>query len=90
MPLLPLRPYSALQTILLSDLVGCDSPLQVVMDVGPLFKFEVRQMAITICSGLSRLTQFKFKEKCAKTANTITLSAEGCHTQLDRQHLEGR
>jgi hypothetical protein len=57
MPLLPLGPSCALQTILLSDLVGFDRPLQVEMDVGPFFKFEVRQTTITICSGLSRLTQ---------------------------------
>jgi hypothetical protein len=31
-PLMPLGPSCLLQTILLSDLVGCDSPLQIVMD----------------------------------------------------------
>ncbi len=31
-PLLPLEPSCPLQTILLSDLVRCDSPLELVMD----------------------------------------------------------
>ncbi len=33
MPFLPLGPSCPLQTILLSDLVGCGSPLQIVMAV---------------------------------------------------------
>ncbi len=46
-PLLPLGPSCPLQTILLSDLVGCGSPLQIVMAVGALFlNFEARQTAI--------------------------------------------
>jgi hypothetical protein len=34
-PFLPLGRSCPLQTILLSDLVGCDSPLQIVMAVCP-------------------------------------------------------
>jgi hypothetical protein len=30
-PLMPLGPSCFLQTILLSDLVGCDSPLRIIM-----------------------------------------------------------
>jgi hypothetical protein len=53
-PVLPLGP-----SILLSNLEGCDSPpLQIVMAIRRTFlKFEARQTAITICSGLSCLTQ---------------------------------
>jgi hypothetical protein len=47
-----------MQTILLSDLVGCDSPLQIVMAVCALvFTFEVRQTAVIVSNGLSLLTQ---------------------------------
>ncbi len=57
-PLLTLGPSCPLQTILLSDLLGCGSPLQILMAVWrTFFKFEARQMATTICRGLSRPTQ---------------------------------
>jgi hypothetical protein len=46
MTLLPLGPSSPLQAILLSDLVGCGSPLQIVIAVCcTFFKFEVSQTA---------------------------------------------
>ncbi len=85
MPLLPLGPSCPLQTILLSDLVGCDSPLQIVMAIGcTFFKFEASQTAITICSRLSHPThQVQILRKCAKQP---LLSAEGCHARLDGQH----
>ncbi len=45
--LLLLGPSCPLQTILVSDLVGCGSPLQIVMAVWrTFFKFEARQTAI--------------------------------------------
>jgi hypothetical protein len=44
--------------LLLSDLVGCDSPLQIVITVWhTFFKFEARQTAIIVSSGLSHPTQ---------------------------------
>ncbi len=57
MPLLPLGSSFPLQTILLSDLIGCDSLLQIVMAVWRTFlKFEALQIDITICSGQSHPT----------------------------------
>ncbi len=54
-PVLPLFP---LQTILLSDLDGSDSPLKIVMAVWRTFlKFEARQTAIIVSSGLSHPSQ---------------------------------
>jgi len=77
----PLRPSCLQQTILLSDLVGCDSPLQIVMAVWhTFFKFEVCQTAITICSALSRLIEQV--QILKKYAERPLLSAEGCHTWL--------
>jgi hypothetical protein len=57
-PLLPLGPSCPLKTILLTDLLGCYSPLQIVMAIWRIFfKFEAYRTAITICRGLSRPTQ---------------------------------
>ncbi len=57
MPLLPLGPFCPLQTMLLSDLVGFDSPLQIEMAVWPPFlELEARQTAIIVSSGLSHPT----------------------------------
>jgi hypothetical protein len=81
-PLLPLGSFCLLQTILLSDLVGCDSLLQIVIiPWHTSFKFEARQTAITISRGLLRLTQQV--QILKKVRQTAILSAEGCHTQLD-------
>ncbi len=66
-----------MQTILLSDLVGCDSPLQIVKPFGsPLLSAEG-------CH--TRPRKFEFKQNGRKTAIklSITISAEGCHTRLD-------
>jgi len=86
-PLLPSGRYCPLQTILLSDLVGCYSLLQIVMAVPCTFsKFEARQIAIIVSSGLhSCPCKFKLKTsvKCTKLP---LLSAVGCHTRLDGQH----
>jgi hypothetical protein len=66
-----------LKTILLSDLVGCDSPLQIVMAFW---------RTIIVSRGLSHPTQkVGIQTKRAPTAIT-TVSAEGCHTQMDGQH----
>ncbi len=46
-PLLHLGPSCPLQTILLSDLVRCGIPLQIVMPVWHAFLFETCQTAIT-------------------------------------------
>jgi hypothetical protein len=55
--LLPLGSSSPLQTILLSDLVGCDSPLQIVMAFSKFFfKFDALESAIIVSSGLSHPT----------------------------------
>jgi hypothetical protein len=62
-PLLPLRRYCPLQTILLSDLVGCDSPLQIVM---------ATWRTIIVSRGLSHPTQkVQIQTKRAPTAITI-------------------
>jgi hypothetical protein len=46
-PLMPLGPSCPLQTILLSDLVGCGSLLQIVMAVGiSFFTFKVCQQPL--------------------------------------------
>jgi hypothetical protein len=60
-------------TILLSDLVGCDSPLQILMAVWrTYFQFEVCQTSITICSGMSRPTQqIQIIKKVRQTAICI-------------------
>jgi hypothetical protein len=48
-PLLPIGRSFPLQTILLSDLVGCDSPLQIVMAIWRAFKkFEASKTAIIV------------------------------------------
>jgi hypothetical protein len=39
-PLQPLGPSFLLQSVLLSDLVGCDSPLHIKMAVSRFFKFD--------------------------------------------------
>ncbi len=58
MPLLPIGRSCALETILLSDLVGCDSPLQIVMAIWRAFKkFEASKTAIIVNSGPSHPTQ---------------------------------
>jgi hypothetical protein len=62
-PLLPSGRYCPLQTILLSDLVGCYSLLQIVMAVPCTFsKFQASQIAIIVSSGLHTCPgKFKFK-----------------------------
>ncbi len=78
-PLLPLGRYYSLQTILLSDLVvGCDSPLQIVMAIGPLAHHYCQQRAVTPDPESSNSNK--------KSAKLPLLSAEGCHTRLEGQH----
>ncbi len=86
-PLLPLGRSCPLQTILLSDLVGCDSPLQVVMAIWHPFwnltKFapnihNSQQRAVTTAPGSSE------SKKCAKLP---LLSAESSHTWLEGRLL---
>ena len=58
MPLLPLGHACCLQNILLSDLVGSDRTLQIVLNVWCTFlKCEARHTSILVSSGLSHLTQ---------------------------------
>ncbi len=85
MPLLPLGPFCPLQTILLRDLVGSDSPLQIVMAVWhTVFKFEARQTAhIYSAAGCHAGLASSHLKKCVIRP---FLSAEGCHTWLDGQH----
>ncbi len=66
MPLLPLEPSCPLQTILLSDLVVWRTFF---------FKFEVRQTAIIVCSGLLHPTQ---------QVQILKKSAENVHFNLQR------
>jgi hypothetical protein len=85
-PLLPLGRSCPLKTILQSDLVGCDSPLQIAMAIWhPFLKFETD---IILSRGLSHPTQeVQIKKKCAILP---LLSAEDCHIQLDGQHCRLR
>jgi hypothetical protein len=65
-PFLPLGRFCPLQTVLLGDLVGCDSPLQIVMAFWS---------TIVVSRGLSRHTlpgKFEFKQKGLQTAVTIS------------------
>ncbi len=76
-PFLPLGGSCPLQTILLSDLVGCDSPLQIVMAFWH---------TISVSTGLSHPNQIAwFQTKRAPNCHYY-ISAEGCHTRLDGQH----
>jgi hypothetical protein len=72
-PLLPLGRSCPLQTILLSDLVGCDIPLQIVMAFW---------RTIIVSRGLSHPTQ-KVQIQTKRRQTAIT---EGCHTRLEGQH----
>jgi hypothetical protein len=71
--LLPVGISCTLQTILLSDLVGCDTPLQIIMVFGALFfKFEASQTATIVSSGRPHPTQHvKIQNKVRQTAITI-------------------
>jgi hypothetical protein len=83
--LLPFGPSCPLQTILLSDLVGCDTALQIIMVFGALFSNlkQVKQPLLSAAGGHTPPSMFKFKEKCAKLPSP---SSAGRHTQLDGQH----
>jgi hypothetical protein len=79
-PLLPLGPFCPLQKILLSEVGYADSNGR----LAHFFQFEARQTVISFYSQQSRLSsKFELKTKCAKRP---LLFAEGCHTQLDKQH----
>ncbi len=83
-PFLTLGPSCPLQIVLLSDLAGCDSPLQIVMVIWCTFlKFEVRQIALLSAAGCHTGQGFQIQKKC-----TILpfLAADCCHTRLDGQH----
>jgi hypothetical protein len=70
-PLLPLGHSCPLQTILLGDLVGCDSPLQIYSN-GHLMYHYSQQRAVTPDPESSNSNK--------KGAKLPLLSAEGCHT----------
>jgi hypothetical protein len=70
----PLGRSCPLQTILLSDLAGCDSPLQIILAFW---------RTIIVIRELSHLTQ---KVWIQNKKGLPLLSAEGCHTRLDGQH----
>jgi hypothetical protein len=74
-PFLLLGHYCPLQTILLSGLVGCDSPLQIVMAFW---------RTIFVSKGLTPHPESLNSNK--KGAKLSLLSTEGCHTLLDGQH----
>jgi hypothetical protein len=67
-PLTDSRANCPLQAFLLGHLVGCYSPLQIVMVVWhAFFEFEACQTAIIVCSGLPHPTQqVKIFKQCAK------------------------
>jgi hypothetical protein len=71
---LPLGRSCPLQTILLSDLVGHDSPMQIIM---AFWRTVIFSRAVT--PDPESLNSNK------KGAKLPLLSAEGCHTQLDGQ-----
>jgi len=89
-PFLPWGCYCPLQTILLSDQVGCDSPLQKEMAVWrPLKKKKFKgwkrpllsaEPVIPSWMGTTALWEQPNKKKGAKQP---LLSTEGCHTQVD-------
>jgi hypothetical protein len=60
-PLLPLGPYCHLQTILLSDLAGYDSPLQIFMAIGTLFQKTV--LLSTVHSQKQQLQQQQLQQQ---------------------------
>ncbi len=71
--LLPLGPSCPLQTILLSDLVWYDSPLQIVMVVWrALKKCKASQLAMIVCYRLPHPTQqVKIPTKVRQMASVI-------------------
>ncbi len=81
----PLGPLCLLQTILLSDLVGSDGPLQIVMAMWVNF-FQIWSVpnGHYFLLGLSSPTQQVQIQK--NFTRRHVLSAEGCHTRLDGQH----
>ncbi len=86
MPLLPSGRPCPLQTILLSDPIGCESPLQIIMAVCRTFlQFEVRQASIlSVVGGHSRPSKFKYK----KVQKLPLLSADGVFFK-GRETLQG-
>ncbi len=77
MPFLPLGCSCPLQTIVLSDLVGCDSPLQIDNLLGHHY-CQQRDVRPNSKESLNSNKQ---------GAKLPLLSAEGCHTRLDGQHF---
>ncbi len=73
-PFLVLRRSCPLQTILLSDLVGCDSPLQIVM---AFWRFHHYCQPRAVTPDPESLNSNK------KGAKLSLLSAKGCHARLD-------
>ncbi len=73
-----------LQTIMLSALVGCDSPLQIVMAVWHIFLQMkcAKQLLLSAAGSHAWPSKLKILKKCAKRS---LLSAKGCHIQLDGQ-----
>jgi hypothetical protein len=85
-PLLPLGPSCPLQTILLNDLVGCGSPLQILMSLWRTFyNFKhAKQPLYVVCSGLLQPTrQVQILKKVRQMAILI---CSGLCIQLDRRH----
>ncbi len=74
-PSLCLGPYCHLQTILLSDLFGCDSPLQIGVDNWRTFFYlrRTEQPLLSVAGSHTRLRKFEFKK-----------SAPNCHYYLQR------
>ncbi len=75
-PFLPLGPSCPLQTILQSDLVGRDSPLQIAM---------ASWLTIIFSRGLS-LPIHKIWIQTKRSPNCHYYAPKGCHTQKDGQH----
>jgi hypothetical protein len=79
-----------MKTILLSDLVGCDSLPHIVMTIWHTFVLNLKHAKQPLLSAAGCHTQpskFKFKKKCDKLPLP---SSAGYHTLLEGQHCPPR
>ncbi len=79
-------PSCPLQTILLSDLIGCDRPLQMVMTIWRIFLNLKRAKQPLLPAEGCHTPPRKFRLKKTVPNCHYTGSAEGCQTRLDGQH----
>jgi hypothetical protein len=81
-PVLPLGRSGPPQTILLSDLVGFGSHLQIVLVVWcPFYKFEVCQTAMIV------LRELSLPNPGSSNSKKVRQTAIICRNQLDRRSM---